>query len=801
MPTLAEIITHGEDRLLHHLTRNGKVRGYMQFSAPFEEAWLASMRGLSAALLRALREGRQLSPLTADTVPGRDPVAWYGIEAGSRHRARGIPLAMFLGNLKSYRRSYQDLLDEAGLEREDLESYRRIIDNYFDRIEIGVCEEWTGQTCDAALDQLRIRNRALTEEKSKYLTIFESLKDPVILLDVAGEVENMNCAATSLFAERSAPGMVYYSQEQVRLPPGLLDIDLPVREQQLQTNLGPRWFEIKSQRLLDVSERVIGTVMILSDVTEYRRACEEARAADRAKSIFLATMSHEIRTPLHGILGLAELLGHSDLSAGDRARLDAITQSGELLSSVISDILDYSKIEADVLDVEEISFPVADVAESVLGLMRPLAARKPRLRLLATLPPLPVVIGDPGKLRQILINFIGNAIKFTDQGSVSLAIEEIAGADDTCRLRFTITDTGIGVEESKLATIFDPFTQSDSSVARRYGGSGLGLAICRRLIERLGGELDVSSRPGQGSCFWFTLPYRRVEEAGAPARPVTAAVPSPCAGRALNVLVVEDNEVNAMVATGLLHTAGHNATVATGGEAALAALAAHDYDLVLMDLYLPNMHGIEVTRRIRALADPRKRRVPIVALSAQVVQTDVQACLDAGMDMFIGKPFRRVDLDRAIAFACGRVVPPGPPRPPAPVPLHEQAADLGLGSAQRLLALYRQTTPATLAALADALATEDTAAVRDLSHKLKGGASYVGCSAVFDLAEATGAAARRGDLNGLAGRVAALRQALPRILDALDAQLKEDQGAALDPAGATRPLHPNSAARLGTMAR
>ena len=358
-------------------------------------------------------------------------------------------------------------------------------------------------------------------------------------------------------------------------------------------------------------------------------------------------MSHEIRTPIHGILGLAELLSQGALSSETRRYVEAIARSGQMLSSVVSDILDYSKIEAGALELDETDFSVSSVIEDVFGLMLPLAARKPDLQLFLDSPGLPSVVGDSGKLRQILLNLVGNAVKFTERGEVRLIVSARDDRADRIWLSFEVLDTGIGVAAERLDAIFDPFMQSDSSVARRFGGSGLGLAICRRLVDRLGGEIWAHSRVGEGSRFGFVAPFARAAASNSARR---AEMSADLLGMplSLEVLVVEDNEVNAMVACGLLARVGHRATLSSTGEEAVEQVRARDFDAVLMDLRLPDIDGAEATRRIRALGSPRKSRVPIVALSAQVVANDIDACIRAGVDEFLGKPFRMDRLEATL---------------------------------------------------------------------------------------------------------------------------------------------------------
>ena len=789
---LRDLIAGGEHWLTARIIDHAKARGYTPYTSTLEQAWLASIRGLSAPLIAALDAGRPFEAVAAEADYARDPIALYGIEAAKRHRSRGVTLGLFLGLMKSYRESYVELVAGPQAREADRERNRAVIDSFFDRMEVGFCDEWSGRPADEQFEQLRLQNQKIINEKNKYLTIFESLRDPVILIDERGKVENANHAALALFAGDSAPGASYYGD--ARLPiaeilgEGVISGREPGGERLLATSAGPRWFDVKTQRMLDVSEKYLGAVAILADVTEHRRAREEAERADRAKSAFLATMSHEIRTPIHGILGLAELLRAGRLDPQQTKYVDAISRSGELLSSVVADILDYSKIQAGVLDLERTEFDLGVVLEDVFGLMLPLVDRKPDLRLLIEQPKLGVVIGDPGKLRQILLNLVGNAVKFTDRGAVTLGVSEVAGAGDQRMLRFDVCDTGIGVAPDRLEAIFDPFTQSDLTVGRRFGGSGLGLAICRRLVDRLGGEIGVDSRLGEGSRFWFTMPL----EVGAGA---TAAAPEPGATRrkrasfALDLLVVEDNEVNAMVASGLLARAGHKAEIAATGAEALALFEARDFDAVLMDLRLPDFDGLEVVRRMRAATDARKRRTPIIVQSAHVLASDIEACVAAGVDEFVGKPFklerlqaalRRTASPAALRRSARRAAEA--PDAPAAQPLRPKlAADgavdesalaehvdqLGLEQTARIVAAFEASVtdaPAEIERLARA---GDRRALAEVAHRLKSSSMHVGLVRLSRLAGSVETRAR-GETQDVAEPAAELAAACRDSLVALE---------------------------------
>jgi signal transduction histidine kinase/DNA-binding response OmpR family regulator len=789
---LRDLIAGGEPWLTARIIQHAKQRGYTPYTSTLEQAWLASIRGLSAPLIAALDAGRPFAAAAAEADYSRDPIALYGIEAAKRHRSRGVTLGLFLGLMKSYREAYVELVTGPQSREEDRPNNRAAVDRFFDRMEVGFCDEWSGRPADEQFEQLRLQNQKIINEKNKYLTIFESLSDPVILIDAHGEVENANHAALTLFAGAAAPGASYYGG--ARLPiaeilgEGAISGGEPAGERLLATSAGPRWFDVKTQRMLDVSEKNLGAVAILADVTEHRRAREEAERADRAKSAFLATMSHEIRTPIHGILGLAELLRAGPLDAQQAKYVEAISRSGELLSSVVSDILDYSKIQAGVLDLERTEFELSTVLEDVFGLMLPLVDRKPELRLLIEQPKLGAVIGDPGKLRQILLNLVGNAVKFTDRGAVTLGLSEVAGVGDRRMLRFEVCDTGIGVAPDRLDAIFDPFTQSDVTVGRRFGGSGLGLAICRRLVDRLGGEIGVDSRLGEGSCFWFTMPLEIAADAPE-AAPERGAARRQGAAFALDLLVVEDNEVNAMVASGLLARAGHKAEIAATGAEALALFDTRNFDAVLMDLRLPDYDGLEVVRRMRASADGKKSRTPIIVQSAHVLASDIEACMAAGVNEFVGKPFKLERLQAALrrtaspaalrrsarraadAPAALAAAPPQPEFVAAATvdasALAEHVEQLGLEQTARIVAAFEASVaeaPAEIERLAQA---GDRRALAEVAHRLRSSSMHVGLVRLSRLAGGVETRAR-GETQDVAGPAAELAAACRDGLVALE---------------------------------
>lgn len=775
MQLLRDLIQSGEDWLTNRIIHYAKTRGFTPYTSTLEQAWRASIRGLSEPLLAALAEGRALSKVTAGPDYSRDPIASYGIGAAQRHRSRGITLALFLGLMKSYRSAYVDLLAEGSFSAEARELYRQAIDNFFDRVEVGICSEWAGQSEDEQLPQLRAQCCMLANEKNKYLTIFESLNEPAILINQTGEVENLNNSAAALFTREELTAATYYSGERLPLlPDGVTEIIKALGmegrcERELQTTVGRRWFDVKAQRMLDVSEKYLGTVLIFTDVSGYRSAREQAESASSAKSAFLATMSHEIRTPINGILGMAELLKHSGLTAQQRTCTDAIAQSGEILLSVVDDVLDYSKIEAGALDLESIDFSLVAVIDDVVKLLAPMAAKK-TLRLHVQTPKLPKAVkGDPAKLRQILLNLVGNAVKFTDQGEVVLSVELVKPKRSVFFLRFTVCDTGIGIPPEALVHIFDSFTQVDGSVARRFGGSGLGLAICKRLVDAFGGEIGVSSRFGKGSEFWFTVPFAQSSVRRLTVPPVTKEIhpANPSPEPKLAVLVVEDNEVNALVVEGFLINSGHRPTVVATARDALKVFAAENFDAVLMDLRLPDMDGVEATKRIRGLANPRKSRVPVIVASAEVVQRNIDACLAAGANDFLSKPFRPERLETVLRQVTeAQATMPGPLIDPSVLAGHVEA--LGPARAERIFSAFVATGEEILQSLRRYREAKASTELAELAHKLKSAALQVGLKLLSETAAELEAAGRHGNVASSQRLAGLIESRWPASLSALN---------------------------------
>jgi signal transduction histidine kinase/CheY-like chemotaxis protein/HPt (histidine-containing phosphotransfer) domain-containing protein len=475
---------------------------------------------------------------------------------------------------------------------------------------------------------------------------------------------------------------------------------------------------------------------------------DRAEEATRAKSHFLAVMSHEIRTSLNGVLGSLELLADADLpgEAADWAR--TATGSAEALLEILNDVLDYSKIEGGHIDLEQLAFDPRGVADDVVRLLTPLARSKGIGLAASAAAGVPEgVSGDPSRLRQVLLNLVGNAIKFTAVGGVELRLS----GGGAVPLRVEVEDSGIGIEPEAQARLFQEFSQTEASTARRFGGSGLGLAICKRLVEHMGGRIGVHSQAGSGSTFWFELPLPRaeVEPAGGPAERARPAAPV----RGARVLLVDDSETNRGVAGAMLRRAGYEVGVAAGGREAIAAVREGGYALVLMDLNMPEMDGFQATAAIRALG--AEGRLPVVAMTANAASEIGRDLRAAGFDAYLAKPIvRRTLLDTIgdlLAAAPSAPAAAPPPAPAAgaalldPAVLESLAEGVGAEALPPLLETFRREIRGWVDALPDELAGGRLDVVERYAHNIKSCAGSVGAHALAGAAEVLERAARAGD--------------------------------------------------------
>jgi PAS domain S-box-containing protein len=539
----------------------------------------------------------------------------------------------------------------------------------FDGEAIGAPMPWEGRTAILViLRDISARKHGelmLRESEARFRSLFEVSPD-AIYVHVDDKIVFANPAAATMFGVENAAALFGTSALELYHP----DIRAEINERRetlrrvgfrraAQPPMEHRFVRPNGEQFAGEARATQLTwqgrpaiLVVLRDVTERKRienelvaAKERAEAANRAKSEFLAIMSHEIRTPMNGVLGMAGLLLDTNLDQSQREYARVIRQSGESLLTILNDILDFSKMEAGRLTLENVDFSPPKVVESVTSLLGPQAHEKGLTLSTVVDAALPHQLkGDPGRLGQILINLVGNATKFTPAGSIQVVARLLGEDSEKILARFEVVDTGIGIAAEDQAKLFTRFTQVDSSTTRRYGGTGLGLAICKQLVAMMDGEIGVESQPGHGSKFWFTARFGKVREAAAKAARPAAA---PGSERSLRVLVAEDNHANQRVIGEMLRRAGHRVDIVANGVEAVNAAHAVPYDVILMDVHMPEMDGFAAAKAIRASPGPA-RDVPIIALTADALTGDRERCLASGMDDYVSKPIDGPSLFAAV---------------------------------------------------------------------------------------------------------------------------------------------------------
>ncbi|NWG87634.1 MAG: response regulator [Hydrogenophilaceae bacterium] len=522
----------------------------------------------------------------------------------------------------------------------------------------------------ASIEELLAKVRISEQTNRRLALVVEQSDDAILTLDLGGHVLSWNPGAERLYGYPAqeimgrSVGFLLPESRQPELAQWLDRVRHAIAGTRFETQVLTRDarlldVSISASPLFDADGKRIGEINIGHDITgskamarALQNAKEAAEAANRAKSEFLANMSHEIRTPMNGILGMTELTLDTELTEEQRDYLNIVRSSAEALLTVLNDILDFSKIEAGHLELEQISFELSGV---VNGAARTLAIRAQEKGLAmdwSIAPDVPAfLVGDPARLRQILLNLIGNAIKFTEQGGVKLRVSVERHLEQGVLLHLAVSDTGIGIPPDQVDTIFKAFSQVDASMTRRFGGTGLGLSICSRLVTMMGGRIWVESVLGQGSTFHFTVALGIAR--AAPVADAAKMSARPDAATPCQVLVVEDVPVNQKLAQALLEKRGYGVTLAQDGIEALELLRrGRQFGVILMDLQMPGLDGYEATARIREMERGSGRRTPIVAVTASALHTDRERCLALGMDDFVAKPFRADEVLAAVEKYC-----------------------------------------------------------------------------------------------------------------------------------------------------
>ncbi len=845
--TFSELMHTNEDWLMERVLHYAKLRGYAAFTSTLTEPWRISVSGLSLAMCQAyLKFNGQLPEFSPTDTYLDDPCSGFGVTEARLHRERGISISMFMGLLKYYRQAYCDLVREKLADPLEVPRVNSFIIRFYDRLELALCAEWIGLGHEKTVVELQSKNRDMTNEKNKYLTLFESLAIPVILIDDRLHLDNMNRAACRMLGLTTERGAAYYSRGEKRtFTYGCLSCEVPLESSLYwiwgdvqrfaecgedsrtieRAHLGganASHYEITMTRMQDISGKYSGIILVLKDITDRKRmylkvsetCCtleqqveeqatelmqtsahlvqemaereqaqkalhetqlryktlvdnlhegiwlidpearvlfvnprmaqmldhkvndmvghpifefihpdavefamkgferrrqgirerleltllrkdgtpmpvflaatpildakghytgslagvmditerkemEEAlraamlrsQEANQAKSEFLANMSHEIRTPLNGVLGMLQLLTMTTLDHEQNEYVDTALSSGRNLLTLINDILDLSRVESGRMEIRRDDFDLVEVMQSVVATFRDSAAAK-GIRLHCNAQELGMVCSDPRRLRQILFNLMGNAVKFTEKGEVSLEAHPVRRMGRELTVLFIIRDTGIGIQDDLLQHIFAPFTQADGSMTRKYQGTGLGLHIVKRLVNLMGGTLSVDSALEHGTSIYFTLKMHSAAEASPLSTEAGCTIRK--AESPWRILVVEDNPVNSTTAIRMLQTLGFEADAVDDGIHVLAALQENRYDCILMDVQMPVMNGFDATRSVRLESPRDTAEIPIIAMTAHAMKGDREKCLSAGMDDYLSKPLDMKLLSATLHTAINR---------------------------------------------------------------------------------------------------------------------------------------------------
>lgn len=647
---------------------------------------------------------------------------------------------------------------------------------------------------------------ALRESEARFRSIFENATAGVVTVSPEGRVIQANPALGRLLGY-SVEELKNLSFLDVTHPE---DVELSHRLYEKVITETPRrieyekryldkdgkvvWGKVTGTWIFDEQDRPLYAVALVLDITrrkeaeqQLRAAKETAEAANSAKGEFLANMSHEIRTPMNGIIGMTEQVLESDLTEDQRDCLHMALDSARSLLGLLNDILDFSKIEAGKLSLEQVDFDLSQTMKSALCPLSHQATQKGLRLEMSIAPDVPASLrGDPARLRQVLLNLLGNAIKFTESGSISLHVRPAPRErprkmkDDRPEhlFQFCVSDTGIGIEPEKLKQVFQSFVQADGTVTRKYGGTGLGLSISRMIVEKMGGRIWVESTPGAGSSFLFTAP---LQQGGPSVQNIASPHPQQEPRRALSILLAEDNLINQRLAVRILEKAGHHVRVANNGGEALTSLAQYGADLILMDVQMPEMDGLEATRAIRNGSSAAiDSRVPIIALTAHAMKGDRERFLGAGMNDYLSKPLRAETLLNAIDKNAPRVPLSAEPQKAAmdepmllnvPQALERLGDDLEL--LQELWEDFARQAPADLDQLRAALSAKDPERLQHRAHSLKGVSAAIGAERLQQAAAKLELEAATGMPAALEALCCDLEQVLALSLEAIRNETKQ----------------------------
>lgn len=695
MSRLEDLLRSNEEWLIQRLIFYARRVIDIGDGASLEEAWRRCVRGLSGALIKGLHTRYPDFEFSRGEDFRHDPLCAFIVNTAIRHRERGVSLEMFHALTVYYKQAWLDLVRHGGLEADYEKLCLEYVTRMFDRMMVAFCAEWAETDQSKVIGELQVRNRTLSREKDRYLTIFEGVPNPVFIIDDQNRIVDLNLAASFILDISGSRGLQYYLKT-VTLPSGSPvdkdaagenqvvvmgrpisdifpwltdDLDAFIAgadsssglEKEIRNLEETRYFNIKFSRILDMREAFGGVIIILEDITAQKRTAEELRlakeaaeAANKAKSVFLASMSHELRTPLNAVLGFSQLMKNAaDFPAGQRENLDIITRSGEHLLRLINNVLDIAKIESGRVDIEEAPVDLHHLLVELKSLMYARATEKDMIFAVEQPPDLPRnIVADGMKLRQALLNLIGNAIKFTREGSVTLRVM-VARRETPERvwLRFEVADTGPGIREEDRERIFFPFVQLGDRCSMA-AGTGLGLAITRQYVDLMGGRIGVAGEPGKGAVFHFEIPVSALPAGEIADLPKAGRIKGLAEGQpGYRLLIAEDQLENRLLLRELLEPLGFDIREAINGREAVAVFEEWRPHLILMDIRMPEMDGLEATRRIKASVAGAETRV--VAITAHAFEEERKEILSAGCDDFIRKPYRNVEILDALSKHLG----------------------------------------------------------------------------------------------------------------------------------------------------
>ena len=648
---------------------------------------------------------------------------------------------------------------------------------------------------------------AQRESESRFTELFETLQEGVYFCDPGGALLDVNPAMVRMlgYSHRdelvgSNIGKLYFERPENPFPERLRTHNSAplMREITLRRKDGTPVICIdNSNAICDEFGRMIRHQGTLVDITvrkrseeELQKAKEAAEAANMAKSAFLAHMSHEIRTPMNAVIGMTELALDTELSAEQKEYLTLVRDSGKSLLTLMNDILDFSKIEAGKLDLDSADFSLRFGIDEMVKIPEVRAKQKALEFSIDIAPEVPDHLrGDPNRLRQILWNLIDNAIKFTERGGVVLKIEIDSRSEEDVCLHFSVADSGIGIPLDKQQLIFEAFAQADTSTTRKYGGTGLGLSISARLVKLMSGKIWVESMENRGSTFHFTARFgmQRFQSSGAHLQggrsesALPASRQTHSAGKQeLQILLVEDNSVNQILAQRLIRKRGHHIVVANNGREALAALENQRFDLILMDVQMPEMSGLEVASAIRIKEKTTGEHIPIIATTASAMKEDRERCLKGGMDAYISKPIERAVLFETIDRLTGRSKEAKPANagsrsrdPVFDVDAALDSLDGDFELLREIAVIFLAQSPKHMEKILEAVSKRDPKLLERAAHALKGAAANLLAQGVVEAASKLEEIGRTGYVAGAKQAIGSLEGELGKLRSALGEFEKE----------------------------